>query len=619
MSVMAPSRTALFAHWGASDRRGFVTPVSTSRACTLQVTRVEVLSAMEPAPAKDRFKAAESGGVVLALRLDGERAHLRSPQIRLDENRLADAALDVTFAFEYEHRHKLGSIVVFSLQRPKRYKARPRKGYKSLCRGYLQLNDLVQCPLTAGFSLLLYARDSDGGAPLARVTLATGTSVASSAGFTAGYDAGGETQLESDSSLSEGELEGELELGTTTAATAAAGSGGAMHPTTHLGSKELVVVGGEGEEEGSEGTSATGGRDGDDTGTGAGGTGEKKHAANKRKLRHRLAGLVSRNNAAVAGRRLSRLIRRAARSGHQTSTAAGAAAAIRLDLALDLQEDEVDILEALRLGSDRISFYSSGDSSSESSDAEASGIIPAFATAALERPRLRQFFSSPTAQEALAGTEHGDGGGGGDGGGSFICGGPSSHSSEGENNAHDTVTTAVQPLPLSKPRQTTLQSHETPPQPQTQPLQPLPTPQPQAQPQPQQSFAASAASAGPQGVNEAIALTAPAAVTAATGFFAAAAMPGAVTGGESGGLEGSDASVSTHEPGAATLDNSAAVVPSAAAVTTISPRMRKKGLRARTRSGSMKDVLLGLLPSPGKSKKNTESYDGPGGDHGGPI
>lgn len=90
--------TRLFAAWDAGEK---TTPLSMRRVCTLQIKHVSVLREMEPALPPDRFKAAQSTSVVLAVSLKGARGTVRSDQLPLNSDRRLDAAMDLSMTLQY--------------------------------------------------------------------------------------------------------------------------------------------------------------------------------------------------------------------------------------------------------------------------------------------------------------------------------------------------------------------------------------------------------------------------------------------------------------------------------------------------------------------------------------
>lgn len=122
---------------------------SIPRSCCIQITRLTLAKPLEKRDSLSFFI--------------GLQANSRRPQARGDE--ICISALEKEFAqnisFEYQHFTKnRPNILYISLQKKRRYRTAAVPGYKTLARGQINLDEVIQLPPSKPFSIKLFKTDN---------------------------------------------------------------------------------------------------------------------------------------------------------------------------------------------------------------------------------------------------------------------------------------------------------------------------------------------------------------------------------------------------------------------------------------------------------------------------
>lgn len=127
----------------------FLSNPSVPRSCCIQIARLTLAKPLEKRDSLSFFITLQ--------------ANSRRPQARGDE--ICISSLEKEFAqnmsFEYQHFTKNRSNILYiSLQKKRRYRTAAVPGYKTLARGQINLDDIIQLPPSKSFPIKLFKSDS---------------------------------------------------------------------------------------------------------------------------------------------------------------------------------------------------------------------------------------------------------------------------------------------------------------------------------------------------------------------------------------------------------------------------------------------------------------------------
>lgn len=259
--------------------------------------------------------------------------------------------MDFSFAIQYAHNIKGENKVEVAVQRRKRYKHRPVKGFKTLAKAYIDMSQILQSPQP---SLELSLVSKASGEPVARVELSGVSCLPVAAPEDQESEADTNTSLSDHEEISGGsDEEGDVRHMAHVQA----------HPT-----KDVAAAG---------------------AASGTGGTG-KGVALSKRKMAAALAHLLRRINTkgskASKAKRASVPGTTAGPEGEGEGDGDGDGDGAHVSDKEEMEDyDEIELLEALRYGDGSVSFYSESGSDSEEDEAIRGSM----------EPHLRPFYTSP--------------------------------------------------------------------------------------------------------------------------------------------------------------------------------------------------------------------------------
>ncbi|XP_071501473.1 phosphofurin acidic cluster sorting protein 2-like isoform X1 [Diadema antillarum] len=126
-----PVPMKLFATWEVER----TSPNCIPRLCSLRLTRLVVHKAVE----------SDLNSIIIAVRMQSSKRTLRSNEIFLQQGKVLDTELDLSFSLQYPHFLKRdGNKLRIMLQRRKRYKNRTILGYKTLAVGLINMSEVLQ-------------------------------------------------------------------------------------------------------------------------------------------------------------------------------------------------------------------------------------------------------------------------------------------------------------------------------------------------------------------------------------------------------------------------------------------------------------------------------------------
>ncbi|XP_041468725.1 phosphofurin acidic cluster sorting protein 2-like isoform X2 [Lytechinus variegatus] len=126
-----PVPMKLFATWEVER----TSPNCIPRLCSLRLTRLVVHKALE----------SDLNSIIIAVRMQSSKRTLRSNEIFLQQGKILDTVLDLSFSLQYPHFLKRdGNKLRIMLQRRKRYKNRTILGYKTLAVGLINMSEVLQ-------------------------------------------------------------------------------------------------------------------------------------------------------------------------------------------------------------------------------------------------------------------------------------------------------------------------------------------------------------------------------------------------------------------------------------------------------------------------------------------
>ncbi|XP_054759326.1 phosphofurin acidic cluster sorting protein 2-like [Lytechinus pictus] len=124
-----PVPMKLFATWEVER----TSPNCIPRLCSLRLTRLVVHKALE----------SDLNSIIIAVRMQSSKRTLRSNEIFLQQGKILDTVLDLSFSLQYPHFLKRdGNKLRIMLQRRKRYKNRTILGYKTLAVGLINMSEV---------------------------------------------------------------------------------------------------------------------------------------------------------------------------------------------------------------------------------------------------------------------------------------------------------------------------------------------------------------------------------------------------------------------------------------------------------------------------------------------
>ncbi|EGD80846.1 hypothetical protein PTSG_11728 [Salpingoeca rosetta] len=132
-----------FASWEVSNR---LNPGWVPRELLLKIDHIKLLQPIDVDSTRQEILKFPTRSIVVAVSAESSRRVLRSSELDLDADNRLDTAVHLSFTLPYAHclKNDLSNIVTISIQRRKRYKHRPIKGYKTLGTSTINLSQVLQ-------------------------------------------------------------------------------------------------------------------------------------------------------------------------------------------------------------------------------------------------------------------------------------------------------------------------------------------------------------------------------------------------------------------------------------------------------------------------------------------
>eukprot|EP00045_Choanoeca_perplexa_P011411 m.121000 g.121000 ORF g.121000 m.121000 type:complete len:809 (+) comp15624_c0_seq1:47-2473(+) len=148
----APTAGIFNSSWDFSRR---LDPSCVLRMCELQVSHVQMLVPLDLDRSKQELLKSQSSGITLSISMANTRRTLRSHKLNAEGELIVDQDVVLTFNYQYVHSLKANdNNLVISLERRKRYKHRPVKGYKRLCSFVISMDEVLQTNLGGDVTLV---------------------------------------------------------------------------------------------------------------------------------------------------------------------------------------------------------------------------------------------------------------------------------------------------------------------------------------------------------------------------------------------------------------------------------------------------------------------------------
>eukprot|EP00043_Microstomoeca_roanoka_P017835 m.187522 g.187522 ORF g.187522 m.187522 type:complete len:772 (+) comp16713_c2_seq2:202-2517(+) len=146
-----------FASWELSNR---LNPGWVPRELSLNISHIKLLQAIDIDPGRPEILKFPSRSIVIAVSAETSRHILRSTELELGADNRMDVNVRLKFTLPYAHslKHDTSNQLTISIQRRKRYKHRPIKGYKSLASAVVNLSQILQRDFSGSIEVL----DKDG-------------------------------------------------------------------------------------------------------------------------------------------------------------------------------------------------------------------------------------------------------------------------------------------------------------------------------------------------------------------------------------------------------------------------------------------------------------------------